>query len=306
MGNSTDAILKTLIYSDIFDYPLTKNELWLYLVSNKTINKQNIDEELNKLLKKKIKFTQGFYTFSDRTSLIKTRIKRKKTSRKKFLLAQKVAKKLAWIPTISFLGLSGSLAMENAGEKDDIDFFIINKTNTIWLTRLLILLTLQLLGVRRKRDDKSFVDNICVNMFMDERQLKFSKDRQNIYTAHEIVQLLPIITKNNTYQKFLTSNLWVKKFLPNALGSIKNKEVGIMNDELRIKGQKSDRNNIHNSLFLILNSFLEFLAKKAQLWYMKDHKTCETVTDLMFAFHKKDHQISVLDEFNKRLKLYGL
>src|SRR5687768_3690701 len=40
------AVLKTLLYSDIFDFPLTKHELWKFLISPREIDKKLFDQAL--------------------------------------------------------------------------------------------------------------------------------------------------------------------------------------------------------------------------------------------------------------------
>ena len=47
MGSSKEPVLKTLLYSDIFDYPLKKSEIWRFLISGKKENKQEIYKILN-------------------------------------------------------------------------------------------------------------------------------------------------------------------------------------------------------------------------------------------------------------------
>ena len=130
-------------------------------------------------------------------------------------------------------------------------------------------------------------------MLIDESVLSFPIDRQNLYTAHEIVQLLPVFEVNNTYSRFINANKWVVKFLPNALDRIKN-------HELRIKeGQTKTLFIIHYSLFI-----LEHLAKALQLWSIKRHQTNETVSDSFLAFHPLDYKKKVLMKYKKHLKLY--
>jgi hypothetical protein len=110
----------------------------------------------------------------------------------------------------------------DADKEDDIDFFIITKKDTLFKTRLLVLLALQLLGLRRKRLEKNPADKICVNFLIDETKLSFSKDKRDIYTAHEILQIKPLFFRDNIYSRFLKANTWVYNFLPNAISSIRH------------------------------------------------------------------------------------
>ncbi|MCL5010134.1 MAG: hypothetical protein M1289_00840, partial [Patescibacteria group bacterium] len=179
-------------------------------------------------------------------------------------------------------------------EEDDIDLFIISSRGNLWFTRLILITMLILVGQYRGRGKKKS-QKICLNMFLDEDGLMLPKERQDLYTAHEIAQVMPVFERNNTYIKFLDANKWVLKFLPNALDRVRNKELGV-------KNKKSDR------LFIIyyLLFILEHMAKAIQLLSINQHKTIETISDDLLAFHPFDYRSYVLKEYNKRLKHYGL
>lgn len=290
---SNSPILKTLIYSDIFDYPLTKEEIWKFLIGRK-ISKESFEKSLKTTVfpLDKWEHEKGFYFLSGRGEIVKKRIKRKEESIKKLELAKKIIQKLSLIPTVLFIGISGGLALKNAKKDDDIDLFIIASKGNIWITRLIVVLLLILMVQYRGRGKKES-QKVCLNMLLDESSLSFPKSRHDLYTAHEIVQLKPMFERNNTYNKFLSANKWVAKFLPNAMVRIKNKE-------LRIKVRQE------NPLFMIYNSLFVFekLAKILQLWYMKSHRTKETIGDHFLAFHPFEYKNFVLKEYNKRLKQY--
>src|SRR5690606_32960483 len=127
----------------------------------------------------------------------------------------KAADILKTIPSLLFIGISGSLAVKNVKREDDIDFFIISQGKYIWLTRLQCILLLSKHAVRRTRTDIHEKDKICLNMFVSDTSLSFKKATQDLYLAHEIAQLEPIFSRNNTYQKFISQNGWVRSFLPN-------------------------------------------------------------------------------------------
>src|SRR5260221_11194131 len=122
---SEHAILKTLTYGDIFDYPLTKEELWKYLISDKPITRKAFEEEIEEPRCRGFASATGFYFKKGRGKIVTLRKKREKISERKLEIARSVCNFLKLIPTIQFIGISGGLAMSNADAKDDIDLFII-------------------------------------------------------------------------------------------------------------------------------------------------------------------------------------
>jgi hypothetical protein len=195
------------------------------------------------------------------------------------------------------VAITGGLAMSNSSRDDDIDFFIITAKNRLWLTRLSVIIFLEILGKRRRPRDKRFKNKICPNLFLDETVLSLSKGKRNLFTAHEICQMKPIFNKDNTYEKFLKVNLWVKEHLPNG---IKNLEPRTKNKGNMAKSKKSPKFNVLSSIFL----FLEKLAYRFQVRYMKSKKTNEDVSPSFAFFHPQDQTISTLKLYkNKKDKI---
>lgn len=286
----TNAVLQTLIYSDIFDYPLTKEEIWRFLIGQK-ISKKDFYQELKSLVRSEstpLGCRHNFYYLPGRQEIVGKRIEREKISRRKLKIAKKVAKWLSYIPTTLFVGVSGALSLKNSHKDDDIDLFIIASKNTLWLTRLMMVILLVLTGHYRKRNAKDVCDKICLNMLIDETSLQLPFKHRDLYGAHEVIQLMPIYVKNNIYNRFLQANKWVEKFLPNAI-----KRFRIY--DLRFKNQNK------NLLFI-----LEKLAKTLQLLYMKKHKTKEIVSDRLLAFHPFDYRNKILDLYKQKIKRYGI
>ena len=54
-------------------------------------------------------------------------------------------------------------------------------------------------------------------MWLDESDMVWQRKDRNIYTAHEIAQIVPLINKDKTYEKFLSHNRWILDFWPNAV-----------------------------------------------------------------------------------------
>ncbi|RJQ36049.1 hypothetical protein C4559_05605 [Candidatus Microgenomates bacterium] len=290
--NLKESIIKTLAYSDIFDYPLAENEIRKFLIEC-SAKKITLKKELKNIsvISKKNKF----YCFKNRTEIINKRMDREKESLLKFKFAKKIIFKLSLIPTVQLIGISGALSMNNCEKDDDIDLFIITSKKTLWTTRLFLIFLLEIMGKRRKRLEEDTKDKICLNFLIDESSIGFIKKRQDLYTAHEIIQLIPIFERNNMYKKFINSNYWIKNFLPNF--------------EFKRKIKHDNKSFINSLLFYILYFIMRFpsfewFAKIIQFQFMKKHITKEIISNNFLAFHPNDQRKKTLDLFNKKLKIY--
>jgi hypothetical protein len=205
------AILRTLAYADIFDYPLKEKEIWRFLISAKGCQLEEINQTIKKM--PEIASKESFFFLKGRRKIVGLRKKRARYSQEKKKLARQIVNWLKFIPTIKLIGVTGALAMNNVNKKDDIDLFFITAKNRLWLSRGLIVTVLRLTG--RYRRPQRIKDMICPNMFLDESHLTMPRKEQNLFSAHEVCQLRPLWNKDGTYQKFLKANQWVKKYLPN-------------------------------------------------------------------------------------------
>ena len=206
------AILKTLSYADVFDYPLTLPELHHFLIGQKaSIN------DLEKALTEIKEVTQNgrFFFLQKRPKIVQIRQKRFGWSQNKLKIAQKVAKYLKLISFIKMVAVTGNLAMSNTEEKDDIDLLIVTSQNRLWLTRLLTVFLVELAANRRHPKDQEVEDKICLNMFLAENYLQIPKKEQNLFSAHEVFQAKLLWERKRTHQKFLKANQWAQKYLPN-------------------------------------------------------------------------------------------
>lgn len=276
------ALYKTLLYSDVFDYPLTGEQLF-QLVDRKVDAKDFF--QTIKQLPHVISGRTLYYFLPKREKIVLLRQEKEKISIKKMQIVRKIASLLSLIPTIQYIGVSGSLALMQADKKSDSDLFFITKKNTVWMTRFFVYCFIFFLG--KKRGKKYVEKAICANMFLDESALQFPKEKRNLYVAHEIVQLVSLINKNNTYNRFLLANTWVKKYFPNKKFPKK------------IKQEKTIS-------FSFLTIPLEFVFRLGQLFYMRQKKTREVTDASRIAFHPIDYEKIILHEYEKRKRKYGI
>ncbi|MBI2022238.1 hypothetical protein HYS97_00075 [Candidatus Daviesbacteria bacterium] len=298
--NIEKAILQTLIYADIFDFPLKAWEIHKWLIGKKASLRQ-IEKALRRQsLEFKVKIQKGYYFLKGRENLVSKRLKRKRQSQIYFNQAKLISQTFKLIPWVKLVGISGSLAMENSTKKDDIDLFIITQKNRLFLSRLLLLGLTEITGKRRKKNEKpnKTSGKICINTLLEEENL--GQKNKNIYLAHEILQMKVLWQKDRIYQKFLEENNWVFKYLPNWIS-------GMNNEARSIKNGKKQTN--HNLVFIILDKILDFLenlAKNFQLKYIGSPKGDEKILNNALFFHPIDHGKEILKEYQKRLKRFKI
>jgi hypothetical protein len=283
------SVLKTLAYADIFDFPLTSEEIHFFLISPRALGMNLIKKEISKLGKKGlIGHSEGFYFLPGRKKLIVTRKGRRFWVNQKVRIAKRVANYLRLIPWIRLVGVTGALSIDNSKRADDIDLLIVTAQGRLWLTRALTVLLTELVARRRRPQDTRVKDEICLNMFLDEKHLEIPDSEKSLFTAHEVCQLKSLWDKDDFYKKFLAANSWVKKYLANAI------EIKIP----RYKDIERKRN--------VLLDWLEQLAYRFQLRYMEARRTVEITEPGRIRFHPHDCSAWVMLEYFKKLKTLGL
>lgn len=276
----SQSIICALAYSDVFDYPLTDEEIWLWLLEKES-SYYLVTKKLGELVKsKKIGLDKGLYFLKGRGKIVKLRLTRAKESKGKVSKALQAASILKLIPSVIFVGLTGALAVENSDKDDDIDLLVVSYPGTIWLTRLTSTILLELVGARRGRGSRGNKDKICLNMFVDFDYLNFSP--HNIYTAHEVLQMKTIWDKGGVEENILKRNLWIWKIFPNQKSLHKR---GVSNKFKKISWIGK----------------LEEIAYLFQFSYMKKRVTREIVNRKLLAFHPRDTEGWVMGEYQKRL-----
>ena len=288
--------MKTLIYADLFDFPLTKKELWQRLIWQKeNPPKRKLFEKVLKNLVKKKKIAkkqvQGkdYYFLPGRQRIIGLRRRREKEVQRKLKKIQRLVKILSFCPWVWLIGLSGSVAANNARPKDDIDLFIITAPRRLWLTRLWLILVLELLRVRRRPRDKRFANKICLNLFLSADYLDYFSYQPDLFLAYEILQLKPLFQRKKIYQQFLEANQWLTRFLPQGCKTIGSRQS--------LLSQK-------NSGLTRLGNCFEQWAYRGQLWWMKRRRTREKALPFLAAFHPKNLRKKILRQFSAKVAKY--
>ncbi|MBP8591500.1 hypothetical protein KBI33_03515 [Candidatus Shapirobacteria bacterium] len=281
------AAFATLSYFNLFSYPLLEEEVWYWLPIK--AGRQEVKKALEELKKeRKIVAKDGFY-FLPQNKKIEERKKKESYAEKKIKKAKKAAQILGFLPGVLLVGLTGNLAMKAAQEEDDIDFLIITRSGWLWRSRFWAIILLEVLGWRRRPNQKKVCNKICLNLFLDENYLALAKERQDLYTAHEILQMRPLVNKAGTYQRFLAANFWAASFLPQAFKG-RQKEW----PKAKAKNLNSPRD--------IFPCFGEKLLAYLQLKKIKAHQGSEEILSGQLFFHPHDRRLELMGKYREVVK----
>jgi hypothetical protein len=198
-------ILAALAYFDMFDYPLTYSEVYLFL-ENK-YQQSEFNEAMLCLVGSKMVYQfDKFYSLKNDYLII---IRRNKGNAKATQLIDKakgVGRFLIKFPFVRGVGISGSLSKNFADDKSDIDLFIITEKDRLWIARTLMHCFKKLTFLANRQH------HYCMNYYVDEQQLQIAE--KNIYTAIEINTLIPL-EGDVVFEQFYTANTWTRSLLPN-------------------------------------------------------------------------------------------
>lgn len=196
------AIWRTIAYVDGFDYPLTAVEIHRYLEKQQTTLAK---VEASLIHNTSLSFLNGYYTLPDRESIVKTRAERTQIAQQLWPHATYYAQLIAKLPFVRMIAVTGSLAMNNVTADADVDYLIVTEHGRLWLTRALIIVVVKM---AMKQEII-----LCPNYILSQNNLHFNQ--QNLYTAHELSQMIPL-SGLNIYGQMRKQNEWTTHYLPNA------------------------------------------------------------------------------------------
>jgi hypothetical protein len=195
-------------YSDVFDYPLTANEVHRYLIGFPT-SRGTVREVLSngQLVPSVLSRKGRYFTLAGREQAVDTRRERAAVSAELWRRAVHYGRMLGSLPFVRMVAVTGALSMDNVAD-GDIDYLIVTEPDRLWLSRAFVVAVVRLAGRHGV--------TLCPNYFLSERVLEL-EDR-NLFTAHEVAQMVPIVGFD-VYANLRRLNAWADEFLPNASGS---------------------------------------------------------------------------------------
>lgn len=259
LSNTCRGALKALIYFDLFDYPLTLEEI-IFFHANENPEQEEIRESMQFLVAEGFVFhQQGFFGLRNDPKQAEGRKQRNKLAEEYLKKAQSMTRILSRFPYIRMVSLSGSLSKNCAYPESDIDYFIITRSGRVWLTRFLLTLYKKTVLLNNPK-------YFCTNLILSDKHLRFSY--QSHYIATEIVTVLPLMG-SQLYLDFMKANDWTKTYFPNY--KTRESEVLFEQDEKPWYSRLFE-NLLDNKLGDWLDSSWQEITRKKWKWDHSNNK----------------------------------
>ncbi len=227
-------VFNTVRYFDIFEMPVTAVQIWRVLIvsgggsgvrwrGSHIFSLREIREVLenSNWLRERLSYQWGYWGMknsmgtkeSDKKKWVSNRLRRHAIAQQKWKIVRRAVWWMGWAPFVKMIGVTGSLSLDNTRPESDLDLLVIVKSGRIWTARILLLMTVQLLGCRRKYWDQEAPDKICLNHFITDDNLVMAKEIRTLYTAVLYTRLRPVVGLD-VYQDWWEENgYWIRRFL---------------------------------------------------------------------------------------------
>lgn len=277
------AVLESVIYASLFDYPLTLEQLHASLIRVRA-DADTIASwwRHSDWLQAAIEHRDGWYFPSGRSDLIATRARREQVSRQLLERDRRILSLVANLPFVRMVALSGSLAHLNAEGSADLDLFVITAPHRVWSVTVATLMLAKLLGWRKR---------VCMNYVVSARAMKI--EPEDLFSANQIIHLRPF-SGHDVFARFVKANGFVRTFYPNF-------EVPQNPETLRPYDLKTFLERV--LAFGIAPAFERFarslygwhLTRRAATWQSRDQVRLEAEC---LKLHTSSHRTATLEKFH--------
>jgi hypothetical protein len=199
-------ILRTLLYYDIWNYPLKSPELFAFLPVNSMTYHDFVRGLNTELESGDILEHRGYYFVRGKTAaVVDQRVRKERHASRLWRAARVVTHFIKRVPFVRGVFISGDLSKNAANPGSDLDFFIVTEPGRLWITRTLLIAFKKVFLFNRKRF-------FCLNYFATTDCPTL--ETRNLFVATEIAHLKPL-HNSALCMEFLRTNNWIKEFFPN-------------------------------------------------------------------------------------------
>lgn len=291
-----EAVIKVIVFFDLFSYPLTRWEIWQNLILKTDL--LILEKIISDLIWEKVIIqSDGFCFLPGREELIKIRRERYNYANYKIKLANRAVRFFKLLPSVKLVAVSNLIGHHNLRNESDIDIFIVSSPRRLWLARFFCT---GLMKIMRKRPTKQCKRNkMCLSFYasidgLEMETLRFKPS--DPYFDHWFLGLYPIYDEDKYLAYLRFKNPWLREVFPNSL---------LLKEKF-----SSDyfQRRLVEKIFFAVGDLLNILVKKIQLFIMP--KTLKNlankdsgvlISDSVLRFYLKDRRAEFHEKYYKRL-----
>ena len=295
------AILSTVAYADVFDYPLTLAQIHRYLIGVAALP-STVRNVLHgeALVSRQLGHSNGYYCLAGREAIIETRLYRAEVAARIWPKAQRYALSIASLPFVRMVAITGTLAMNNVDPNADIDCLIVTVPHRVWLARSLSIAFVYLGRLENVE--------LCPNYVLSLDAL--DQFDRSFFSAHEIAQMVPLYGLD-IYSRLIHANSWAKRHLPNAFGTnaFNSHAQGKRTQMSRIR--MALKRSAENILGATLGDYWERRESSRKMDRLTAEAACSGTNAAAFTpecckGHLNDHGERIRQAYARRLRQLGL
>ncbi|MDP3985701.1 MAG: hypothetical protein Q8P82_02970 [bacterium] len=296
---SSQELLRTLAYFDLFEYPLTTFEVWKLLRSDAAASLEEVCGALDAAKNQGLLETeQGFWCIAGRKEIVGVRQARYMIAERKDRRAIWATRFLKLVPGIRMVAIVNTLALSHARDGSDIDFFIITRPGALWSSRFWGVLPFKLLGLRPRIGQER--DLFCFSFFATETALDFSRFRiaeEDPYLMYWVASMIPLYDPDGLMEAVWDTNSWVQPLLPNAWPAAPGVGRHISGRAARyVLGDKK------TSIFEGLARAIQMLMLPSTLTALMNVDGRVIVTDEILKLHTNDRREEIRGRYEARCR----
>lgn len=199
-------VLQTLLYYDIWGYPLTLRELFAFQPVRVDTFGEFERQCAHLVAQGDISADRGYYYAPGRDpGAVDRRLAGQAHARTLWLMARISTHVIKRFPFVRAVFVSGDLSKNSTHRESDVDFLILTVPGRLWVARMLLILFKKVILLNRKK-------YFCLNSFATVERM--TVDERNIYQATEVAQLKPLFN-SGLFLEYLEANDWIRDFFPN-------------------------------------------------------------------------------------------
>jgi hypothetical protein len=200
------AILRTVAYGDLFDFPMTAAEILRYLEAIPA-SADEVRHAAERMSPGQLQHAGRYFVLPGRAQLAEIRDRRAVVATRLWPDAERCAYSLGRLPFVRMVAVTGALAMDNVDDGADLDFLIVTEPARVWLCRTVIIQLVRLYKLRGVV--------ICPNWILSREAIRL--ERRDLFSARELAQMVPLVGPE-VYRQMIEANDWMRELLPNAVG----------------------------------------------------------------------------------------